>query len=112
MHMYTEHDRGEYGTGGFMAGLLCGAAVGAALGMAFAPRSGVEMRRQIAHSSERLRQGAKSKYEQASGRVGGLVSRSREAMERHREGTGGTDTTTGETRPTTPPYSSQSYPSV
>jgi gas vesicle protein len=110
--MYTEHDRGDYGSGGFVAGLLCGAAVGAALGMVFAPRSGVEMRRQLAQSSERLRQGAARTYEQASDRVGGLVSRGREAMDRTREGSRGTDTTTGETRPTTPPYSSTSYPTV
>src|SRR3990170_241225 len=47
-------------TGGvFALGALLGAAIGAALGLLYAPRRGVEMRREVASRSEDLRQRAR-----------------------------------------------------
>jgi gas vesicle protein len=66
-------------SGGFVLGLLCGAAVGAALGLMFAPKPGVETRRQVAESADRLKRRASALYGEASDTVGDVMSRSREA---------------------------------
>jgi gas vesicle protein len=84
------------GIGSFMVGMLCGAAVGAALGLMFAPKSGVEMRQQLADQSERLRQRATEKadrlrqrasdaYTGASQTINDVMARGREAIDVGRE---------------------------
>lgn len=49
--------------GGFLLGLVCGAAVGAAVGLLCAPKSGSQLRQQLAASTGRLRQSAVKGYE-------------------------------------------------
>ena len=102
----------ESSTGGFVAGLLCGAAIGAALGMAFAPKSGAEIRRQLADSTSKLKYQASRSYERASEGVNTLASRGRDAVSRGRDAFNRTrENATGET-PTgamTPPYQTDAY---
>jgi gas vesicle protein len=82
--------------GTFMVGMLCGAAVGAALGLMFAPKSGAEMRHQLADQTERLRQRASDQadrlrqrasdaYTGASQTINDVVARGREALDVGRE---------------------------
>jgi len=100
-------ERAEYGGGGFMAGLLVGAAVGTAIGLMFAPRSGAEMRQQLAQSGEKLRQRAARTYEQASGRMESLKNRGRDMMERGREAV---TEQTREGEPGQRPFTTPTYP--
>ena len=53
-------------TSGFVVGLLCGAAVGATLGLLFAPKTGTELRRDIADGAGKLRRRAEEAYGKAS----------------------------------------------
>lgn len=69
----------------FMIGLLVGTAVGAAVGLLLAPKSGAELRHQIADYSERFRRRAGETYEKASETVSDLAQRGREAVQRGRE---------------------------
>ena len=69
----------------FVFGLLCGAAVGAAIGLLFAPKSGAELRTQIADQADRLRKRAGEKVDQASQAVNEAVDRGRDAVRRGRE---------------------------
>ena len=76
----------EYGStsdhgGGFVTGLICGAAVGAAIGLLLAPRSGVEMRRTLSASADRLRERGREAYDAASDAVGRAVDQGRRAAE-------------------------------
>ncbi|MEO7192326.1 MAG: YtxH domain-containing protein [Vicinamibacterales bacterium] len=64
-----------------MIGLLCGTAVGAAIGLLLAPKSGAELRTQLADSADRLRRKAGETYDQASGTVNDLVDRGKSAMD-------------------------------
>ena len=82
MKSHFEHESTT--AGAFLAGLLCGAAVGAALGLAFAPRAGAEIRRQLAESGGRMRASATRTYTQASAGVGQLMSHGRDALDRGR----------------------------
>lgn len=95
----TENGRGN----DFMVGMLCGAAVGAALGLLLAPKTGAELRGQLAGSAERFRRKAGETYEHASetmdelkhkgretydkaaGAMGDLSDRARDAAQRGRE---------------------------
>lgn len=90
--------------GEFMFGLLCGAAVGAAIGLLFAPKSGAELRTQIADSADKLRRRAGEKYDQASQAVNEVVDRGKEAVRRGREKFDEARSSFGETgtAPTTP----------
>jgi gas vesicle protein len=58
--MRTRFDTDARDTQGttFLTGLLCGVAAGAALGLMLAPKPGRELRRQIADSTDALRQKA------------------------------------------------------
>lgn len=73
------------GGGSFVIGALCGAAIGAAVGLLFAPRSGAEMRQQLAHQTQRFRRTASDAYDSASQMVNDAVARGREAVEVGRE---------------------------
>jgi gas vesicle protein len=90
--------------GEFMFGLLCGAAVGAAIGLLFAPKSGAELRGQLADSADKLRRRAGEKYDQASQVVNEAVDRGRDAVRRGREKFDEARASfSGETTGTTPP---------
>jgi len=65
----------------FMLGVLCGAAVGAAIGLLLAPKSGAELRGQLAGSAERFRRRAGETYEQASGAVNEMVDKGRRSFD-------------------------------
>jgi gas vesicle protein len=75
-----------YGRGNeFMIGLLCGTAVGAAIGLLLAPKSGAELRSQLADSADKIRRRAGETYDQASGTVGDLMDKGRDAMRRGKD---------------------------
>ncbi len=83
MHNY---ETGSIGQGSsFVAGLLWGAAVGAALGLVFAPQAGAETRRTLAESGQKLREGARRKFDEASEGVSNAVAQGRQAMDRGRD---------------------------
>ncbi len=68
--MVREHETMERVSGGaFLAGLLLGTAVGAGLALLFAPKSGRELRRQLAESARRARASAREAYAQTAERV-------------------------------------------
>ena len=69
----------------FACGLLCGAAVGAALALLYAPKPGVETRRQVSDSARRLKRRASAAYEDASHAVSDVMAKSRRAFEKGRE---------------------------
>jgi gas vesicle protein len=89
--MAYEYDRLESngnGGGAFVMGLLAGTVIGAGLGLLFAPKSGSELRTQIAGGASRLRDAADDTYTQASAKVNEMVDRGREAFDRARAGVG------------------------
>jgi gas vesicle protein len=54
---------------GFLVGLVAGGMIGAGLAIAFAPRSGSELRRRMKASANDLRDTASERYEQVSARI-------------------------------------------
>jgi gas vesicle protein len=82
--MYHDMESNQTG-GGMLTGLVIGIAVGTALGLAFAPYAGVETRRRLAESSQKLKDRAVRGYEQARGNVNQFVDRGREAVARGQE---------------------------
>jgi gas vesicle protein len=88
--MAYEYDRfeREEGGGSFLMGLLAGTVLGAGLGMLFAPKSGSELRSQIADQTGKLREVADQTYNQASEKVSQMVDRGREAYDRARSSVG------------------------
>jgi gas vesicle protein len=97
--MAYEYDRFERedGGGSFLMGLLAGTVLGAGLGMLFAPRAGSELRNQLTEQAGRLRHTAEDAYSQASGKMGQMVDRSREAYDRARSSAGTMGSNTGTT---------------
>jgi len=103
--MAYEYDRFERedGGGSFLMGLLAGTVLGAGLGMLFAPKAGSELRNQLTEQAGRLRSTANDTYQQASGKVGQMVDKGREAYDRARgsrttgAGSVGSGTSTGTT---------------
>jgi gas vesicle protein len=83
--MDSDMDMQANGSGRFLFGVLVGAAVGVALGLAFAPYPGVETRRRLSESSQKLKKTAVRGYERASSNVSHLLDRSREALTRGQE---------------------------
>lgn len=69
---------GMSGPVGFGFGLLCGAALGAAIAMLWAPKSGVELRRDVAKSMDRMKR-------QASSKMSDVKARGRRAWEAGRD---------------------------
>ncbi len=68
--MAHEHETFSRPSGGaFLAGLLMGAAVGAGLALLFAPKTGRELRQQLAESARRARESARDAYQQATEKV-------------------------------------------
>jgi hypothetical protein len=93
--MAYEYDRieREDGGGSFLMGLLAGTVLGAGLGMLFAPKAGVDTRKQLSEQANRLRSTAGETYHQASEKltqasekVSQMVDRGREAYDRARSG--------------------------
>lgn len=70
---------------GFVVGLVCGAAIGTAIGFLFAPKSGDELRDQIASSAGRVRRRANDTYNRAAAAVSDLADRGRDAVRQGRE---------------------------
>ncbi len=66
--MAYEYDRveRENGGGAFLMGMLAGTVLGAGLGMLFAPKAGVEVRKQLSEQASRLRSTANDTIQQAS----------------------------------------------
>ena len=92
MEKDLEMQEGRGRLGPFAIGLCCGAVVGAAIALLYAPKPGVEMRRELADQTERLRQRANVQaerlrrranelYTDASETFNQMVSRGREAIE-------------------------------
>jgi gas vesicle protein len=69
----------------FFVGLLCGAALGAAVGLLLAPKTGVEMRRALRDSTDRVRRRAGATYAGASETVSHLVDKGRSVLKRGRD---------------------------
>jgi gas vesicle protein len=69
MNSYTQERRDN----GFVIGLLAGTCLGAGLAMLFAPRSGSDLRQQMADSAKDLGERAAEQYQQVSSRVGEVV---------------------------------------
>jgi len=69
MSTYTQ-ERRDYG---FLIGLLAGTCIGGGLAMLFAPRSGSDLRQQLADSARNLGDRASEQYQQATTRVGEAV---------------------------------------
>jgi gas vesicle protein len=91
--MHTTHEgvRDSLDSGRtFVLGLVCGAAVGAALGLLLAPKSGVELRRDMTNSAQRLRRRAYDAYDGASKSMADVAVRSRQAVVAGREAFVGT----------------------
>jgi hypothetical protein len=97
--MAYEYDRFERedGGGSFLMGLLAGTVLGAGLGMLFAPRAGSELRSTLSEQAGKLRHTAEDAYSQASGKMGHIVDRGREAYDRARSSTGTMGGDTGST---------------
>lgn len=87
MYREDQHSSQTEQTGGheFLSGLLFGAIAGAAVGLLFAPKSGAEMRGQVAESASRVREQAGKTYERASVAMTDAVERGRDAWKRGRE---------------------------
>ena len=81
----TDHNSVDGQSNHFTLGLICGAVVGAAVGMLLAPKSGAELRGQLATSAGSLRKTVDDGYHQASEMVEQVVADGREAVRRGRE---------------------------
>jgi gas vesicle protein len=87
-HMADGYDRfdNEGGGGGsFVMGLLTGTVLGAGLGMLFAPKSGSELRNQVAEQAGNLANTASEGYRRASEAAGGWAEKGREAYDKARD---------------------------
>jgi len=69
---------GMSGAVGFGFGLLCGAALGAAIAMLWTPKSGVEMRRHVGKSVDKMKR-------QASEKMSDVAERGRRAWQAGRD---------------------------
>ena len=85
MHENTNGHQNGSRVSTFALGLICGAAVGAAAGLLLAPKSGAELRSQLADSTERLRRSALDTYDQAADAVDGVVERGKKAVQKGRD---------------------------
>jgi gas vesicle protein len=74
---HEDHSNGA----AFFCGLLTGLTLGAGLAMLFAPKSGLEMRRDLADGASDLRQTAKDSWEDVTTTATAAVQKGREAFE-------------------------------
>jgi gas vesicle protein len=130
--MAYEYDRieREDGGGSFLMGLLAGTVLGAGLGMLFAPKAGIDTRRQLSEQANRLRTSATDTYThasekmhetynqaseklgQATEKVSQIVDRGREAYDRSKGGVQNSPAATGTTGTTGPSGFPTSAPST
>jgi gas vesicle protein len=75
----TYDDLDDRHGGSFLLGFIAGSVLGAGLALMFAPRTGLETRREVADRAQRLRKQAAQEYEAASERMSHLAERGREA---------------------------------
>ena len=72
---YDRFDNEGGGGGSFVMGLLTGTVLGAGLGMLFAPKSGSELRNQVAEQAGNLANTASEGYRRASEAAGGWAEK-------------------------------------
>ena len=82
---YDRFDNEGGGGGSFVMGLLTGTVLGAGLGMLFAPKSGSELRNQVAEQAGNLANTASEGYRKASEAAGGWAEKGREAYDKARD---------------------------
>ena len=80
----TERESQHVGTGSFALGVVIGAAIGAGLALLLAPRSGRELRGDLASRARKARESAADGYRQGRERVEHLVDKGREAYDKAR----------------------------
>jgi gas vesicle protein len=71
--------------GGFFFGLVTGAALGATAALLFAPKSGSDIRQDLAHGVGDLGQAAKDRWGDVTAAAASAIDRGREAFEQGRE---------------------------
>jgi gas vesicle protein len=82
---YDRFDNEGGGGGSFVMGLLTGTVLGAGLGMLFAPKSGSELRSQVAEQAGNLANTASEGYRRASEAAGGFAEKGRDAYDKARD---------------------------
>ncbi|MBI1874686.1 MAG: YtxH domain-containing protein [Acidobacteria bacterium] len=82
--MPHEYESEGNGGTGFVMGLLTGTVLGAGLGMLFAPRSGSELRHQIADTAGQWKHTAGDQYRRAAEAAGTIADKGREVYDRAR----------------------------
>jgi gas vesicle protein len=82
---YDRFDNEGGGGGSFVMGLLTGTVLGAGLGMLFAPKSGSELRNQVAEQAGNLANTASEGYRRASEAAGGWAEKGRDAYDKARD---------------------------
>lgn len=85
---YDRFDNEGGGGGSFVMGLLTGTVLGAGLGMLFAPKSGSELRSQVAEQAGNIANQASEGYRRASEAAGGWAEKGREAYDKARDAVG------------------------
>jgi gas vesicle protein len=85
---YDRFDNEGGGGGSFVMGLLTGTVLGAGLGMLFAPKSGSELRSQVAEQAGNLANTASEGYRKASEAAGSWAEKGRDAYDRARDAVG------------------------
>ena len=81
---YNQYDN-EGGGGGFIMGLMAGVALGAGLGMLLAPKTGTELRGQVAEQARTFGTKASEQYRRAGETASAWAERGREAVNQARE---------------------------
>lgn len=76
---YNDADTRNGGSASFLIGFIAGSVLGAGLALLFAPRTGPEMRRELADRAQRLRERAADGYDTASERVADFAERGKAA---------------------------------
>lgn len=69
----------RHGGASFLLGFIAGSVLGAGLALLLAPRTGEEMRREVAERADQLSKRAATEYEAASERVTNLAERGKDA---------------------------------
>jgi gas vesicle protein len=85
---YDRFDNEGGASSSFVMGLLTGTVLGAGLGMLFAPKSGSELRSQVAEQAGNLANTASEGYRRASEAAGSWAEKGRETYDRARDAVG------------------------